>query len=346
MHHHYLDHYSPDEYLPSIKEPLFHDLVHTLLAIEHLTVQLHKIRNPSFGYSVPQSEVLTQEKMQTQFFSLMKRVPTIESLYPNAHFSVFIQAFIDGVGIHLNQTVDSTSVNPDVLNDCIDHIHAYLSRSNIKRRAYLPIEKHRNHNKQISQFIDRLFDHHGRVLALRMDFSYRAGCFPTMTRIKRNRDTLIRYLRDQQPGFIGFIWRLEYGIDKGYHLHTVILLNANQVQRDIRIGQVIGTYWNKVITEGGGLHYNCNAYKSNYRDCGIGEIHWKDIDKRAIFERAALYLAKPDPLLEIARTLEIEYLTTEGHYELSKRIKNSRVFGLSQLDEIRGSRLGRPRCCS
>ena len=343
MNQYSFEDYSPDEYLPSIKEPFFHDLVHNLSAIENLTIQLQKIRYPLFGYSVPKNQVDSYEQMREDFLSLMSFVPTIESLYPSANFSVFIQAFVYGVSIHLNHTANRDDASPDTLNDCIDHINAYLARREVKRRAYLPTEKHRNHRKKISQYIEGLFDKHGRALVLRMDFSYRADFYPRMTRIKRDRDTLIRYLRDQQKGFLGFIWRMEYGIDKGYHLHTVILLNANQVQRDIRLGLVIGKYWNDVITEGNGLHYNCNAYKGSYRDCGIGEIHWKDTDKRASFERAALYLAKPDPLLEIARTLEVEHLTTQGHYEVSNTVENSRVFGLSQLSEVKSVRSGRPR---
>ena len=341
MNQYSLDDYSQDENLPSIKEPFFHDLVHHLSAIEKLTINLQKIRYPLFGYSVPKNQVDSYEQMREDFLNLISFVPIIKSLYPSAKFSVFIQAFVYGVGIHLNHTGYSTS--PDALNGCVDHINAYLVRREVKRRAYLAPEKHRNHRKQISQYIDGLFNNHGRVLVLRMDFSYRADFYPRMTLIKRHRDTLIRYLRDQQQGFLGFIWRMEYGIDKGYHLHTVILFNANQVQRDIRLGLVVGKYWNEVITEGNGLHYNCNAHKGSYRDCGIGEIHWEDSDKRASFERAALYLAKPDPLLEIVRTLEVEHLTTQGHYELSNKVENSRVFGLSQLNEIRGVRLGRPR---
>ncbi|MDR9778806.1 hypothetical protein RJJ65_40380, partial [Rhizobium hidalgonense] len=113
----------------------------------------------------------------------------IKSLYPSAKFSVFIQAFVYGVGIHLNQTGYRTS--PDALNDCVDQINAYLVRPAVKRRSYQPNEKYRNHRKQISQYIDGLFNNHGRVLVLRMYFSYLADFYPRMTLIKHHRDTLI-----------------------------------------------------------------------------------------------------------------------------------------------------------
>lgn len=343
MNQYSLDDYSQDENLPSIKEPFFHDLVHHLSAIEKLTINLQKIRYPLFGYSVPKNQLDSYEQMREDFLNLISFVPTIESLYPSANFSVFIQAFLHGVSIYLKRTDNCNRDSDDALNSCIDHINAYLVRPAVKRRSYQPNEKYRNHRKQISQYIDRLFDSYGRVLVLRQDFHYRVGIFPSMTRIKRDRDSLIRYLRDQQLGFIGFIWRLEYGIDKGYHLHTVILLDANQVQRDIRLGYAIGAHWKDVITNGQGTHYNCNACKHDYRNLGIGKIHWDDSERRANFESAVLYLAKADPLLEIARILEVKYLNTEGYYDLSNKVENSRVFGLSQLNEIRGVRLGRPR---
>ncbi|TEU23300.1 hypothetical protein [Alkanindiges illinoisensis] len=104
MNQYSFDDYSQDENLPSIKEPFFHDLVHHLSAIEKLTINLQKIRYPLFGYSVPNNDVGEYKRMQREFLRLMPFVPTIESLYPSANFSVFIQAFLHGVSIYLKRT--------------------------------------------------------------------------------------------------------------------------------------------------------------------------------------------------------------------------------------------------
>jgi hypothetical protein len=61
---------------------------------------------------------------------------------------------------------------------------------------------------------------------------------------------------------------------------------------------MLGEHW-KVITEGKGIYYNCNAHKSNYRQCGIGMINYHDNTLREGLEKAALYLTKTDYYIQM-----------------------------------------------
>lgn len=47
---------------------------------------------------------------------------------------------------------------------------------------------------------------------------------------------------------VGYVWKLEYGIDKGFHYHMMI--------QDINIAKMIGEYWAAVITHYRGLYYS------------------------------------------------------------------------------------------
>ena len=338
-------HDSQDGYLPSINHLFFHELVHSLFAIEDLVIQLKALQYPLFGYGVARHKAKRYEQLQDEFRRLMDWVPTIETMYWDANFSIQIQAFLYGLNNYLYEIDDGRDISSQELNNCVDRIRWYLARTEVRRCSYSFQEKYRNQEIKIHQFIDRLFDSRGRVLVLRLDFSYRKGCMPSLLRIKSDRDKLSHFLREQKQGFLGLMWRIEYGIDKGYPLHTVILLNGNEVQRDVFHAESIGEHWRSVITKQDGLYFNCNAKKASYRDCGIGDIHWSNTIKRESFKRAALYLAKPDTLLEIARPLEAAYFTELGAHELAKEISGSRVFGLSELDDGKRIRSGRPRRC-
>lgn len=358
MNHYFPNEYFPEDELPSIRQPFFHELFSDLFAIEQLVNRLRNYPCPLFGPVQYMDEVTEPERLELQqeLLRLIKRVPSLETLYPHASFSVLIRSFIDCVGPYLEDGFDllqGTAAQQD-LNQCVEDICHDLQRPEIRKRSYRANEKYADQEKGITSFINHLFARHGRVMVLRLDFGYRIGQYPSFLKIGHDRDKLIRYLRERHDregkAFLGCIWRIEYGQEKGYHLHMLILLNANRVREDVTHGRLICDYWNNAITRGSGTAYNCNANKQAYRFCGIGEVKWNDRDKRKVFKQVALYLAKPDPRLEIARTLEAEHFKAAhafmhdlraDRYQYD-RIRNGRVFGTSQLEELHSKR-GRHR---
>lgn len=191
--------------------------------------------------------------------------------------------------------------------------------------------------QSIEQYIDKCFALHSRLLILRVDFGYRLNVFPDMDVTMRHRDKLVRYLREtykqlHHNAYIGLLWKLEYGHDKGYHLHTLIVLDGSKVQQDVTHAMIIGDYWTDHITDGDGLYYNCNADKDKYRRCGIGMVNYWDQQKRDyLLNDAASYLAKDDQLLQEMIQRESDQLIRLGEHELARQAANARCFGKSPL---------------
>jgi hypothetical protein len=99
---------------------------------------------------------------------------------------------------------------------------------------------------------------------------------------------------------VGFAWKLEYGLDKGFHYHLLLLFDGSRRQQDVKIAMDIGEYWKHEITSGEGVYWNCNARKSDYKACGVGRISRNDIELRAILkDKVALYLTKVDVILKL-----------------------------------------------
>jgi hypothetical protein len=96
---------------------------------------------------------------------------------------------------------------------------------------------------------------------------------------------------------LGYAWKLKLGRSTGFHYHMLFLFDGRQLRQDGAIAAMIGEYWNNVITDSRGRDFNCNAKKSQYQLCGIGNIRNTDVEARIGLEKAMEYITKPDTYL-------------------------------------------------
>lgn len=165
----------------------------------------------------------------------------------------------------------------------------------LKLKAYL--RNIRKNAKSFSLYIDKLFDNHAKLLLVRIDVGYgnEIKALVTYDGAKVHRDQLIKYVRLHYPDLVGYVWKLEFTPQKGYHYHLLFLFNGNQVRADILIARHIGDYWVNEITQKGGTYFNCNQNKKNYRDkLGIGMIKRHDKQLRLNMLNVINYLVKTD----------------------------------------------------
>lgn len=92
---------------------------------------------------------------------------------------------------------------------------------------------------------------------------------------------------------VGHIVCFEYARSSGYHIHLILFFDGSKRTPDHEwLASEIGRYWDEVITQGRGYHFNCNARR--YRNNGIGVVNYHDHEKRRNLLTAALYLAKAE----------------------------------------------------
>jgi hypothetical protein len=164
-----------------------------------------------------------------------------------------------------------------------------------------------NNNKGLRDFIDSLFANHSRLLLLRVDFHYHKGNI-----IHSEADRLVKYqeARHDREQFItkmksaslftdllGYVWKLEYGPEKGFHYHMMFLFDGSWVREDVNLAMRVGKYWEDNITQGRGTYHNCNAEKNRYSKLGIGMINYYDTALREGLYQAASYLTKADHMV-------------------------------------------------
>ena len=181
-------------------------------------------------------------------------------------------------------------------------------------------------NKQsLLRYISDLFEYRSRLLVLRVDLGYseieRLHKFrprrdkkiplspPPKLKIfgeaaREHRVSLIKQLGKQfKKNFIGYVWKLEYGTDKGFHYHMIFFLDGANCRQDITIAQSIGELWKNEIVQGDGVYWNLNAEKKRFEknNCvATGMISSNDRATRNNLERMATYLVKPDYFVRTA----------------------------------------------
>ena len=143
---------------------------------------------------------------------------------------------------------------------------------------------------EYTSFVQALFNAHSRIVVLRIDFEYQKGIARTVSLSEAldDLDHLVANMRNNAmfDHMLGYIFKVEYGVDRGIHIHSILFFNGSRRNGANHIGHAkqIGDYWQNKITLGRGTYWNVNAKIEQYRQkgiCGIGPIHWHEYDVQA-----------------------------------------------------------------
>ncbi|WP_166740725.1 YagK/YfjJ domain-containing protein [Pseudomonas aeruginosa] len=188
------------------------------------------------------------------------------------------------------------------LNSIADRIRERVRSSNFKARLN---SYHRSANKNYRELVRyerALFDRHSRMLVLRIDLSYRKQhCKVAQGTALQHRKRLFDNARSNKifKHMLGYVTKLEHGMEKGFHFHCIFFFDGAMVREDITLARRIGEYWESVVTSGMGGYYNCNYAKELYRKCGIGMVEHSDMKMREGLRMAMVYVTKTDLFMKL-----------------------------------------------
>lgn len=254
---------------------------------------------------------------------ILQFIKNLESNYPTINIHVFQKA-MDAVTRHYYHYREAKSAHPSVelflkyfypyreidvdrqlspeLEDVIEEFLEELDMPlHQKRLRNLKRSEARN-STSIHDYINKLFRLHSRLLVVRVDVHYGSKIKDTMTIEEAidDRDTYLRAVKHRYHHLLGYVWKLEYGVARGYHYHMAFIFNGNKVQGDISLGRQLGEFW-KSLSREPRTYYNCNADRDKYDVLGaygIGMVHHDDLEKRHLLLHNALrYLLKLDEAL-------------------------------------------------
>ena len=159
-----------------------------------------------------------------------------------------------------------------------------------------------------------------KLMVLRLDLGYgKEHASASMDRIIDDWAALKAFITTNFPSYLSHVVKLEYGLQKGAHMHVLLLFNGAMVRQDVTIAKLIGEHWSKVVTGGMGVYFNCNAapYKNRFSHCGVGVFSRLDEATVAGFQAVADYITKPDPLVTLMMPREKRFY--RAHLALPER---------------------------
>ena len=191
----------------------------------------------------------------------------------------------------------------ELFNELIDSIRKESKSKEFRAKVYSQKIKTKHRLVSAGEYIDELFMVSSKLQVLRIDLSYQydKSSDITVENAKEDLQHLLNNRRNKPLLFknnIGYIWKLEWGPDKGYHFHLIFFYKGRELWKDAYWAGLIGEYWKHRITKGRGTYFNCNASKDKYHRLGIGMIDRKDMAKRKILlDDVVGYFAKTDQFL-------------------------------------------------
>ncbi|MBS2127227.1 inovirus-type Gp2 protein [Burkholderia thailandensis] len=218
----------------------------------------------------------------------------------------------------------------EVFNDFLKELRRQAKDQKLKKKVLNRDRDPIRELKSMQTYVDSLFKEdsgYSRLLVLRLDFGYREDYSQTVTidQVKEDWKTFKNRSRFQKAFkyVVGGIWKLEWGVKRGHHLHCIFFLKGSNVWDERTNAEPIGECWQRAVPEGTGTFHISNLSQFDRR--AVGMIEASDTEKRGYLMEHLGYLAKKEQALQIK--------LTDG----------TRTFGKWQSPKERSNRAGRPR---
>ncbi|MDU7582422.1 inovirus-type Gp2 protein [Aeromonas sp.] len=246
-------------------------------------------------------------RLSTKLFNVLDTVcdyfychEEVSSAHPTV--ALFLTHMREVYGLHLiHERYLDSDVADELARDINNALYAFLRefKSKAHRKCLKNLERVQNRNQRsIATYVNSLFDQHAKLLVIRLDIGYREDYYDQLTLdlVTNDRNSYLRRIQNKYPALVGYIWKLEYGVDRRFHAHITFIFNGAVHQQDISLGRTLGDLWED-MTDNNGSYYNCQIRREEYQrwgSDGIGMVHYSDTAKRQNLLNALSYQTKLD----------------------------------------------------
>lgn len=246
-------------------------------------------------------------RLSTKLFNVLDTVcdyfychEEVSSAHPTV--ALFLTHMREVYGLHLiHERYLDSDVGDELARDLNNALYAFLRefKSKAHRKRLNNLKRAENRNQlSIATYVNSLFDQHAKLLVIRLDIGYHEDYYDQLTLdlVTNDLRCYLRRIQNKYPALMGYIWKLEYGVDRRFHTHITFIFNGAVHQRDISLSRALGDLWED-MTDNNGTYFNCQVRREEYRGWGtdgIGMVHYSDKAKRIMLINALSYLTKLD----------------------------------------------------
>lgn len=243
------------------------------------------------------SHITTLEYQLVELPSLIAKIGKLNRY--QYRYTLEVEVFADCVASHLLsvnhlefatvcrypailQMPDNLQYARMTLSRFLQYLYQRLNSSEFLHQAR---EQQKSFNRTLKNkqaYIDGLFAHYARLVVIRLDLSYLKDADISVEQLEFDLERLnnrmkYHHLFDHK---VGHLFRIEYGLDKGLHVHCLFFFDGSKRQglSDWHIAKSIGDCWRDEIVSGDGNYWSCHDNKDQYAYLGIGDIHYTDVE--------------------------------------------------------------------
>lgn len=236
--------------------------------------------------------------------------------------------------LNKNGNVVSQKEWAELVNALVYALSKYLNDASFKQKQAERLKKAKHQYERAQRLVKALRAKHSKLLILRVDLCWKNQNLNELN-LHELKSTLSSFFKrfhhdPELPNIVGYIWKLEFGQQKGYHYHCLFFLDGNKFQNDAYYAEQIGSYWCK-FTKDQGFYFNCNRNKMKYRNLAIGMAKHDDQVMFDNLNKVLVYICKQDQFIIDKHLSGIEIL---------------RTFQTSAIPKPNDKLIGRPRDCS
>lgn len=157
--------------------------------------------------------------------------------------------------------------------------------------------------KSYTAYSKALFNKYARLLIVRVDLGYYRS---VQVPYKQFIDDINVFLKkvSYHSSFqhkVGYIWKLECGLQKGFHMHLLLFFDGAKRRADYYIAKKIGKLW-QAMAPNRCLYFNCHSeqHKASYTVNCLGAVARHD-DKviEHLQNKVIRYFTKTDPYIKL-----------------------------------------------
>ncbi|MDS7931569.1 inovirus-type Gp2 protein [Acinetobacter sp. V102_4] len=271
-------------------------------------------------------------------YTVSVELETIHSVIQNlTNAERFVLGTFSSTSAYTNEQAQAYVI---ALNQFQNILNEKMSSSKVRKRLHNRKASRLDTKESMINLVHALLHVHSKILVVRVDLGIMRAPESLINhhissdqwRSEQDSQFIIKALErlnenarhNRMKHALGYIHRIEYGPQKGFHVHAYYFFDGQDHQEDISWGQYIAKQWKRVTNNQGSV-FICNMKKEDYRYCALGMLDYSDKQMLKNLEQSFDYLCKNDQYFQF---------TTRKHL---------RGFRISKLPEIPNVKMGRHR---
>lgn len=249
--------------------------------------------------SKPSIKMRLSGKLRILLQALNRELPSdIDNFYKKSIRKIYTSSCVFNAilecRIAFNGSIDFEKLFFDTL---LDRIGSKGFRNSFKQEDKI----HKRKSESLYNYIYDLKVAHSKIMIVRLDLYYHQELIESISSQQNVVDDWNRLLafarKSFKESFLGYAMKVEFGNDRGVHVHSIFIFNASSLMNDVNVARRLGHHWVKDVVPGIGRYFNCNEKKhcERYKWRSVGNFIKIDEEFQNGLKAMSAYVTKPDP---------------------------------------------------